>query len=136
MDWHDEDPGLPIKFGPCSNGEYDPEPRLTEVLRETIRRARDDCERNARRLGISRREFLLSICGAATTLLALDACTREASRARSPGLRPGGSFSIPPEAATETPAATHAIGGDEFIFDIQGHLLEYDLNPVLNGRDF
>ncbi len=85
---------------------------------------------------MSRREFLLSICGAATTLLALDACTREASRARSPGTRPGGSFSIPPEAATETPAANHAIGGEEFIFDIQGHLLEYDLNPVLNGRDF
>jgi hypothetical protein len=24
LDWKDEDPGLPIKFGPCSNAEYDP----------------------------------------------------------------------------------------------------------------
>jgi hypothetical protein len=31
----DEDPGLPIKLGPCSNGEYEPEP-LPPVLRETI----------------------------------------------------------------------------------------------------
>ncbi|MEA2521639.1 MAG: hypothetical protein QOI81_1285, partial [Actinomycetota bacterium] len=23
MWWKEEDPGLPIKFGPCSNGEYD-----------------------------------------------------------------------------------------------------------------
>ena len=28
MDWDDDDPGLPIKFGPCSNAEYDPEPVL------------------------------------------------------------------------------------------------------------
>ncbi len=136
MWWKDEDPGLPIKFGPCSNGEYDPEPRLPEVLRETIRLARDNCDQNAKRLGMSRREFLLSIMGSATTLLALDACTKAATKALSPGATPGGSFSIPPEAATETPAAHQAIGGEEFIFDIQGHLLEYDQNPILNGRDF
>ena len=135
MDWKDEDPGLPIKFGPCSNAEYDPKP-LTPVVRETIRRARDECERNARRLGMSRREFLLSIMGAATTLLALDACTREATRAQRPGASPGGGFSIRPEATTEEEAAFEAIGGDEFVLDIQGHLLEYDLNPVLNGQEF
>ena len=67
-DWKEEDPGLPIEFGPASNAEYDPEPVLPPVLRETIRRARDDAERTARRLGMSRREFLLSACGAATTL--------------------------------------------------------------------
>ena len=80
MDWSEDDPGLPIKFGPASNAEYDPEPGLPEVLKETIRRARASSEENARRLNMSRREFLLSICGAATTLLALDACTREAHR--------------------------------------------------------
>ena len=135
MDWKDEDPGLPIKFGPCSNAEYDPEP-LTPLLRETIVRARQACERNARRTGMSRREFLLSICGAATTLLVLDACTREAVRSASPGATPGGGYSIPPEATTEPDVAHEAIGGEEFVFDIQGHLLEYDLNPILNGQDF
>jgi uncharacterized protein len=137
VEWMEEDPGLPIKFGPCSNAEYDPEP-LSPFLEETIRRARDACERNARRTGMSRREFLLSMCGAATTLLALDACTREEMRkeTRSPRATPGGGYEIPPEATVDPDAAREAIGGEEFVFDIQGHLLEYDLNPVLNGQDF
>jgi uncharacterized protein len=134
MDWDDEDPGLPIKLGPCSNAEYDPEP-LPPVLRETIRRARADCDRNARRLGMTRREFLLSLCGAAATLLALDACTRESVARRTPGATPGGGYSIPTEAATEPDAAREAIGGEEFVFDIQGHLLEYDLNPTAPKPD-
>ena len=76
MHWSDEDPGLPIKLGPCSNAEYEPEPH-SPVITETIRRAREECDRNARRLGMGRREFLLSAMGAATTLLVLDACTKE-----------------------------------------------------------
>ncbi len=138
MKWNEEDPGLPIKFGPCSNAEYDPEPALPPVLTETIRRAREACERNARRTGVSRREFLLSICGAAATLLALDACTREAHRADAvrASSEPGGSYIIPPEAAIEPEPAHEAIGGEEFVFDIQGHLLEYDLNPVFHGLEF
>ena len=135
MDWKDENPGLPIKFGPCSNAEYDPEP-LPPLLRETIRRAREATERNAHRVGMSRREFLLSICGAATTLLVLDGCTREAVRTVSPGATPGGGYAIPPEATTDPEVAHEVIGGEEFVFDIQGHLLEYDLNPILNGQDF
>ena len=65
---HDEeqDPGLPIQFGPASNGEFDPEPSLPSVLRETIARAKAWSVDNADRLGMSRREFLLSACGAAT----------------------------------------------------------------------
>jgi predicted TIM-barrel fold metal-dependent hydrolase len=137
MDWEDEDPGLPIKLGPCSNGEYDPEP-LPPVLTETIRLAREACERNARRVGMSRREFMLSICGAATTLMVLDACARGAFRAdgspRSTG--PGGHFRLAPEDAFEPEAAHEAIGGEEFVFDMQGHLLEYDLNPIAHGQDF
>ena len=74
--WKDEDPGLPIEFGPCSNGEYDPEPTLPPVLREAVARARRLCADTADHLGISRREFLLSACGAAATMIALNACTR------------------------------------------------------------
>ena len=124
MRWSDEDPGLPIKFGPCSNAEYDPQP-LTPVMQEAIRRARDECARNARRTAMSRRQFLLSLCGAATTLLMLDACTQEASQKRA-----GGRYRISPEATTDPDAARQILGGDEFVFDIQGHLLEYDVNPA------
>lgn len=126
--WEDEDPGLPIKFGPCSNAEYDPDP-LTSVQLETIRRALGACERNAARTGMSRRRFLLSLCGAATTLLSLNACTREALR-RSPG----GRYSVSPEASVDEDAARESLAGEEFIFDIQGHLLEYDLNPTVNSE--
>jgi predicted TIM-barrel fold metal-dependent hydrolase len=138
MGWSEEDPGLPIKFGPCSNAEYDPEPILPSVLQETIRRARSACQDNARRTGISRREFLLSICGAATTLAMLDSCTREAHRAAPSATtsEPGGGYPIPPEATLDPESAHAVIGGEEFVFDIQGHLLEYDLNPILNGQDF
>lgn len=126
--WEDEHPGLPIKFGPCSNAEYDPSP-LTPVMRETVRRALDECERNAARVGVSRRRFLLSLCGAATTLLALNSCTREALRRE-----PGGRYRVSPEATLDEDAARDTLAGDEFVFDIQGHLLEYDLNPSVNSE--
>jgi hypothetical protein len=130
--WNDEDPGLPIKFGPCSNAEYDPAP-LTPVMKETVRRALAECERNAVRTGVSRRRFLLSLCGAATTLVALNSCTRESLERE-----PGGQFEVTPEATHDEDAARETLGGEEFVFDIQGHLLEYDLNPTVNseGADF
>ena len=132
MRWEDEDPGLPIKLGPCSNGEYDPVP-LSPLVRHSLAVARDECEANARRTGMSRREFLLSLCGAATTLLALDACAKESAR-RSGRPDPGGTFAVPSTATTEPDAARQVLGGDEVVFDIQGHLLQYDLNPATRGR--
>lgn len=125
----EEDPGLPIKFGPCSNAEYDPDP-LTPTMREAVRRARADCETNARRAGMSRRQFLLSLCGTATTLMALNACTRESSKRE-----PGGRFEVSPEATLDEDAARESLAGDEFVFDIQGHLLEYDLNPSAQNAE-
>jgi len=130
-------PGLPFDLGPCSNGEYDPVP-LSPVVREALGRARGACEENALRLGVPRRAFLRSLCAASTLLLALDACTREAHRAAPevPAMEPGGSYEISPEATTELEAAEEAVGGEEFIMDVQAHLLEYDLNPVFHGETF
>jgi uncharacterized protein len=131
----DDDPGLPIKLGPCSNGEYDPLP-LSPVVEEATRRTRQLCDATARRLGVSRREFLLSVCGAATMLLTLDACSREEARLR--GKRaPGGRYDVPASATVEPEAAREALAGDEFVFDVQGHFLEYRVNPAAqHGRDF
>ena len=132
-----DEPELPIPLGPCSNGEYDPYPP-SPVVREAARRALDACAEAADRLAMPRRRFLRSLCAVSTVLLALDACTREAHRARPevPTSEPGGGFSVPPEATTEPEAAGEAVGGEEFIMDVQGHLLEYDLNPVFNGEGF
>jgi predicted TIM-barrel fold metal-dependent hydrolase len=125
----DDDPGLPIKFGPCSNGEYVPAP-LTPIERESIRRARADAERNARRLGLTRGEFLRSVCGAATTLLAIQGCTRSARHAL------GGYWAVPSEAALDAEAARAVLAGEEFVFDVQGHFLEYDLMRRAAGKPF
>jgi predicted TIM-barrel fold metal-dependent hydrolase len=92
------------------------------VVDEAIRRARDACDRNARMLGLSRRSFLLSVCGAATTLLALNACSDESIRATK-GRKPGGTFDIPTTASTDPDAARAALAGNEFVFDVQGHFV-------------
>jgi predicted TIM-barrel fold metal-dependent hydrolase len=116
-----KDPGLPVKFGPCSNGEFVPPP-LTAVEREAMRRAHADCRANARRLGISRREFMYTLSAAATTLLALEGCLKDAGD----GSR-GGRYDVPRDAGLDEHAARDALAGEEFVFDVQGHHLEYDL---------
>jgi predicted TIM-barrel fold metal-dependent hydrolase len=124
-----DDPGLPIKFGPCSNGEFVPPP-LSPVEREAIKRAQRDCERNAKRLGMSRAAFLRSICGAATTLMALQGCAKDLNRLF------GGGWDVPGEAALEEEPARAVLAGDEFIFDVQGHFLEYDLMRRQGAQPF
>jgi hypothetical protein len=120
----DGDPGLPIKFGPASNGEYVPQP-LSPVLTEVVREARARCLAAADRLGMDRRRFLKTSMAAAITLFVLDKVSRVAS-ARSLG----GGYHIPGEAMIEPLAAAEVLDGDEFIMDVQGHLLEYDLDPA------
>jgi uncharacterized protein len=122
----DDDPGLPIKLGPCGNGEFTPPPP-TPLVREVERRARDAIERNARRAGMSRRRFLQTLSGAAVVLMTLDACSKErqAARPEPTTSTPGGTFTVPTEATTEPAAATTALAGEEFILDVQGHLLDY-----------
>lgn len=115
------DPDLPISVGPCSNGEEVPEP-VTPAVREAMRRTRVAATDHARRLGLDRREFLRTLSGAALMLMVLDACHRE-----SRGGDAGGGFRLPPESTTEPEVARDAIGGEELVFDVQTHFLEYDL---------
>jgi uncharacterized protein len=124
-----DDPGLPIKFGPCSNGEYVPPP-LSDVEREAMRRARRDCGDNARRVGLSRREFMFTAAGAATTLLALQGCSGDSSKGDA------GNYVLPPEAGRDHAAARSVLSGEEFVFDVQGHHLEYDLMHSPPGEPF
>ncbi|MGH9138064.1 MAG: amidohydrolase family protein [Acidimicrobiales bacterium] len=116
----------PDKLGPCSNGEFVPQ-AASPLMREARRRAAAAAERQARRLGLSRRAFLRSSMGTATTLLALAACSRD-ERESSGGGEPGGTFDVPPDATTDTTAADGAVGpGDgEVIVDVQTHFLDPD----------
>jgi hypothetical protein len=124
----DVDPGLPVKWNPCSNGEF-LAPAPSPLIREAARRTRADAEGIARRLGMSRRRFLLSSLGTATALLTLNACSQEnvqyvSCGGERPG--PGGMFKIPPEAMFESEVVRRIFAGEEFIFDVQSHFLDAD----------
>jgi predicted TIM-barrel fold metal-dependent hydrolase len=77
---------------------------------------------------MSRRRFLLTACAAATTLVAIEGCSQDSHKAK--GTRPGGSYRVPTEATTEPDVATTVLGGDEFVFDVQGHFLDYSVDPL------
>jgi predicted TIM-barrel fold metal-dependent hydrolase len=91
-----------------------------------MRRARRQCDENARRLGMDRRDFLVSSMGTATALLALAACSSDSSKAAAKGNRsPGGTYELPNEATVDPDAALSTLGSDQPVFDVQTHFLEY-----------
>ena len=106
---------LPIKLDTATNGEYAPIP-LEPVHHEARHFAFEAATWNAKRLGLTRRSFLVSACGAASTLLAMNA-----AYARH-GLR-GGFFELPHETALDLQLARSSVDGQEFIFDVQGHFV-------------
>ena len=116
---------LPIKLDTTSNGEFVPVP-LPPANREANRRAHESAARNARRLDLSKREFLVSACGAASTLLAFNEANAAAGRT-------GGFFDLSRESALDQQLARAQVGPakEEFIFDVQGHFVD---TPMGNPR--
>tara|TARA_B100000482_G_scaffold88441_1_gene63600 strand:- start:1243 stop:2712 length:1470 start_codon:yes stop_codon:yes gene_type:complete len=104
---------LPIKIDSTSNGEYEPIP-IAKRNQEGNRLALDWATENAKRKGQTRRDFLISSCGAASTLLAINHANAYYGAT-------GGYFDITGESALENDAANAQVGGGEFIFDVQGH---------------
>ncbi len=117
---------LPIKIDTTSNDEFMPRPlnRLVRAANCEAHRYVGDC---ARRLGLSRRAFLKSVCGAAATLLCLNQVFARA------GLG-GGSFAIPPAAAFDPAAAEAVLSGSDFIFDIQAHHVNPHVSQLRDSR--
>jgi uncharacterized protein len=62
---------LPIKLDSTSNGEFAPRP-LTRHEPNTIALAHQQVSDNAQCIGLGRRTFMISACGAATTLMSLN----------------------------------------------------------------
>ena len=113
---HDPDgTRLPIKLDTTTNGEFAPI-ALEPVHRHARQLALEAATTNARRLGLSRREFLVSACGSATALLAMNA-------AYAANNRRGGAYEIATDAGTDAGAARAALHSDDFIFDVQGHFV-------------
>jgi len=104
---------LPIKLDSTSNGEFEPVP-LGPVPRHARALAREAIAEGSRHVGASRRSYLQSLLGAAAALAAFNRAFA-ASRQR------GGHYVLPRESPFELIAAQTALGGDEFIFDVQLH---------------
>jgi predicted TIM-barrel fold metal-dependent hydrolase len=106
---------LPIKLDSTSNGEFVPVP-LAPVNRAANRLAHATASENAKRLGLSRRKFLISSCGAASTLLAFNAAHGKAA----------GFYDLSTEAALDEQLARLQTGAakQELIFDVQGHFVD------------
>ena len=104
---------LPIKLDNTTNGEYLPSPLPEQVL-WSKQTAQKWVSENASRCGLGRRDFLVSLSGAATCLLAMN-------RANAAAGQTGGTFQLPEEAALDNDLAVNVLGKKEFIFDIQTH---------------
>jgi len=109
---------LPIKLDSTSNGEFCPVP-LDAANRAAKRLAHDFASQHSKRLGISRRRFLVSASGTASTLLAFNAANAAAGRT-------GGFFDLSKESPLEEDLARLQVGPakDEFVFDVQGHFID------------
>ena len=118
---------FPIKWDAVSNGEFIP-PLPSPLVLEAQRRTLEHIEREARRRGLDRRVFLKGLCGSATMLSMLAACSKDSTSSSSSTAgsttSPSGTFTVPSEATTSTSVAGEVLGGREFIFDVQTHLLE------------
>ena len=106
---------LPIKLDTTTNGEFAPLP-LDASLRHANALASDWAGTFSKKIGRTRRTFLMSACGAASTLLAFNAAHARAGRL-------GGYFEIAAEAAMDPQLAAAEVGKKEFIFDVQGHFV-------------
>ena len=114
MDKFDKDGvRLPIKIDSTSNGEFEPVP-ISATNEKANRLALERAGELSKRKGRTRRDFLVSACGAASTLMAMNTANAFAGKR-------GGFFELRDESALDESSALAEVGGDEFIFDVQGH---------------
>jgi len=121
---------LPIKLDSTSNGEFAPVP-LSPANLAANRLAHEFVSSCSKKTNLTRRRFLVSSCGAASTLLAFNAANAAAGRA-------GGFFDLPKDAAFDEPLARVQLGPakDEFIFDVQGHFIDTPKGNVKSAEVF
>lgn len=107
---------LPIKLDSTSNGEFCP-PILSEREAQINRLADQRIKAHSNKLGLSRRDFMLSSSAAALTLL----CANEVNAKEN---LQGGFYALESDSAYEAQLADSVLSGNEFIFDIQGHFVD------------
>src|SRR5262245_53358263 len=114
---------LPVKLDSTSNGEFVPVP-LSPTNRTANRLAHETASLFSKKLGVDRRSFLVSACGAASTLLAFNSANAAAGKS-------GGFFDVSADAALDLQLARVQTGPakEEFILDVQGHFIDIPPGP-------
>jgi predicted TIM-barrel fold metal-dependent hydrolase len=111
----------PIPFHVGSNGEMAPRPATDDDRRAeaAFRRLADE---SARRMGISRRQFLTSACGSAAALLVINQTYGCKGKGQGQGTSSGkDAYGVPADAAVDRDIACAALAGTPFIFDVHTH---------------
>ncbi|HKU41200.1 MAG TPA: hypothetical protein VJR89_23720, partial [Polyangiales bacterium] len=99
----------PIAFVPCSNGEYSPrQPERRDLRAHELFLQLVDTKR--RRLGVTRRAFAESACGAAAALWVINQVYGCKSN-----------YAVTPDMLEDQPRACQALQRDTFVFDVQLH---------------
>lgn len=117
------EPGSPITFRPCSNGEFCPFPE-TDTDRRAEARFRELIDEQHARAGgkLTRREFAQSACGTAAALVTINqvyGCGGDPSAG--PARDAGAVYDVNPEMLSDAGLACERLAGDELIFDVQVH---------------
>jgi predicted TIM-barrel fold metal-dependent hydrolase len=113
------DQELPFPLSDVSNGEWcprPPTPRQTQVKKLALERASD----RARRLGMSRREFLRTAAGTATVFMAMNSVYGLPSRGNAAALRVSREHCDDPEAGREL------FKEEFFVMDVQCHHVDLE----------
>ena len=117
---------LPIKLDTTSNGEFAPIP-LSREEQHGNHLAQQWAGDGAKKKAWSRRRFMVSACGAASTLLAFNSANAAIGRT-------GGFYQLSHEAALDEQLAAAELGGQEFIFDVQGHYVPPNVATSLRPK--
>ena len=118
-------PWLPFPLAPVSNGEWAPPPPSAKQ-RKVIRLLDDEADKRAKRLGLTRRDFLRTAAGTATAYMVMNQVH---------GLANAGDSSVLPvtmEQTVDPEAAAGLFDADYFVMDVQLH--HVDLEAFGNVR--
>jgi predicted TIM-barrel fold metal-dependent hydrolase len=127
----DDEPRFPFPLANVSNGEWCPRPP-TQTQRTAAKLLREDADHHARRLGMSRRDFLRTAAGTATAFMVLN---------KVHGLASAGDTAVLPLTSThceDLEAGRTLLDQEFFIMDVQTHHADLTLpyldmnNPAYN----
>ena len=118
---------LPIKLDSTSNGEFQPVP-LDATNRAANRLAQEWAGENAKRRGLGRRGFMVSACGAASTLLAFNTTNAAAGRT-------GGYYELDQVAAVDPDARGGDYYGPRGFYEMRGLPKKVGTKPAARSEE-